>query len=111
MNAAKPVHDKVVESTKKKIQECGNEEEKASLQEELDESAKNWENITKQADTRQKNIDKLMKPAQRFYEKERAFVVVLKDLEKRSKELDDTKDKHKKPEEMLKENKVELNVL
>ena len=82
------------------------DEEKALLQDEVDKSSKNWQNISKQNEIRQKNIDKLMKPARKFTQKAEAFVVALRDLERKSKELNIGAENYREPEAILKHNKV-----
>ena len=97
---------KFIEVTTKKMEESPNEEEKAPLREELDESGKSWQDITKQSDVRQKAIDKLMKPAKKYSEKEKTFVAILKDLEKRVKEINMIPEKQQTAQDALKEIKV-----
>ena len=104
--AAKPFHDKFVEVTNKKIEKCLTEDEKVLLEKELEEASKSWRDIAKESEVRQKNIEKLMKPVRKFHEKEKTFVAILKQFEKRSQDLTSKPDDGRKAQDILKDTKV-----
>ena len=106
LSTVKPVHEKFIELTKKKVEGKLKEGEASSLQEEVDDSSKTWQNISKQTESRQKSIDKLMKPAKKFNQKEGTFASVLKELERRSNELDLKAIDYRDTEGILKDSKV-----
>ena len=101
------MHEKLIGITKKKMEDGSlTEEELAALQGEINESSKNWQNMSKETETRRKDIERLMKPALKFSQKEETFVAVLKDLEKKSKDLIVNTEDYHEAEKILKDSKV-----
>lgn len=101
------MHENFIGITKKKMEDGSvSEGEIAVLQGEADESSKNWQKISKETEIRQKSIEKLMKPALKLSQKEGTFITVLKDLEKKSKDLIVKAEDYGDAESVLKDSKV-----
>ena len=94
-----PLQKKFVEIYKQQIEKTKSPEEQTVLKDQIDDATDRWNKVHEETETRRKKIDKLKKPSKSFAEKEPEFVVLLKKLEKKSKEQDvipvDTQEAHK----------------
>ena len=83
-----PLQEKFVEVYKQQIEKAKSPEEQTVLKDQIDNVTDRWNKAHEETETRRKKIDKLKKPSKSFAEKEEEFVVLLKKLEKKSKEQD-----------------------